>query len=432
MNQPLQALLKKLLSIFGAVMLTIPIAFLVRMFFLSSVLGTRIPYLTFYPAVMITSFYGGWIAGMLAATSSCLILHFFWPLLAEQPFVTDFGELLGMYTFLLNCALLAGVAETARRARTQAILAKDRAEAANRAKSVFLANMSHELRTPLNAILGFSRLLNKDPVATEEQKESFGIITRSGEHLLNVINNVLDISKIEAGRVEMEEAPIDLRRFIHDIRLMTATQAVEKGLSFEVEQSQDLPSYVTADQGKLRQVLINLIGNAVKYTPHGGVTLRVRCLNTDKPQTALVRFEVEDTGPGIRKEDQERLFHPFVQLASQTPAEAGTGLGLAISKQYVELMGGRIGLDSDPGKGSLFYFEIPVGIPSSGSVPAELRQDRITGLAAGQPRYRLLIVEDQRESRLLLRKLLEPLGCELREAVNDKRRWTFFRSGSPT
>lgn len=310
-------------------------------------------------------------------------------------------------------------------------VAKEAAEASNRAKSVFLANMSHELRTPLNAVLGFSRLLNNDRNATPEQKESLNIITRSGEHLLDLVNNVLDISKIEAGRVELEKADVDLHQLVHEMRSMMYVRAVEKGLSFIVEQAPDLPRYVTVDKNKLRQVLINLIGNAVKYTRIGGVLLRAGIVSKEREPQARVCFEVEDTGPGIPAEDRERIFHPFVQLNDRSTTEAGTGLGLAISKQFVDLMGGEIAIESKPGKGSVFHVEVPVELPSIKEIPATVWHRHIIGLAQGHPRYRLLIVEDQHENLLLMHKLLDPLGFELRDAANGREALEIFTEWHP-
>ena len=309
--------------------------------------------------------------------------------------------------------------------------AKGAAEAANRAKSVFLANMSHELRTPLNAVLGFSQVMKNSPDVTMDQIEDLNIIIRSGEHLLNLINNVLDISKIESGRVELEASDIDLSQLLQEMKSLMYVRAHEKGLDFTLEQSPGLTRPVVADAGKLRQVLLNLLGNAIKYTTSGGVSLRAMPAEKEGAGPIRVRFEVEDTGPGIRKEDRERIFSPFVQLGDRMPTEAGTGLGLAISKQYVELMGGRLCVAGEPGKGSIFHFEIPVTVLPPEATLAEPRRGRVIGPAQGQPRYRLLIAEDQPENRLLLRKLLEPLGFDPREAANGQEAVAIFTQWRP-
>jgi signal transduction histidine kinase/DNA-binding NarL/FixJ family response regulator len=309
--------------------------------------------------------------------------------------------------------------------------AKEKAETANRAKSVFLANMSHELRTPLNAVLGFSQLMKNSPNVTDEQRENLNIITRSGEHLLNLINNVLDISKIESGRVALEKSDLDLYQLVDEMKSMMHERAVGKGLRFTVEQSPDLPRYIAVDAGKLRQVLINLIGNAIKYTRSGGVILRAIAAYKESSECVRVRFEVEDSGPGIRQEDRERIFSPFVQLEDRPSSEAGSGLGLAICKQYVELMGGEIGVAGEPGKGSVFSFEISATLLPSGAIPAAPRRGHVIGPAKGEPRRRLLIAEDHPKNRLLLRKLLEPLGFDIREAVTGQEAVAIFEEWRP-
>ncbi len=336
----------------------------------------------------------------------------------------DYGQALLMTGTLIDITRL-------KQAEADLAEAKARAEAANRAKSTFLANMSHELRTPLNAVLGFSRLLKNDSDVTPHQQETLDVVVRSGEHLLNLINNVLDMAKIESGRVALKESEVDLNQLLHEMQSLMGVGAVEKGLRFALEHDPDLPRFVTVDAGKLRQVLLNLLGNAIKYTDSGGVKLRARLASLHGSEKAKVRFEVEDSGRGISQEDCQRIFFPFVQLGDQAPAQAGTGLGLAICKQHVELMGGKIGVTSQPGKGSVFYFEIPVSVLPSVGERDELKPRRILGLAEGQPRYRLLIVEDQPDNRLLLRRLLTPLGFELREAANGLEAVALFEQWHP-
>jgi signal transduction histidine kinase/DNA-binding NarL/FixJ family response regulator len=310
-------------------------------------------------------------------------------------------------------------------------IAKEKSEAANRAKSVFLANMNHELRTPLNAVLGFSHLMINAPDVTAEQRENLNIISRSGEHLLNLINNVLEISKIESGRIALEKSHFDLHLLIHEVKLLMAVRASGKGLSFAVEQQPDIPRHVSTDPGKLRQILINLLGNAIKFTKSGGVALRAMVVEQEANQRLWIRFQVEDTGSGIREEDRERIFSPFVQLGEQPPTEAGTGLGLTICKQYVELMEGRIGVANNLDRGSVFHIEVPVEVLAAGPIPVEPWRGRVTGLAEGQPLYRILIAEDQLEGRLLLCKLLEPLGFDIREALDGREAVMLFERWHP-
>jgi CheY-like chemotaxis protein len=280
-------------------------------------------------------------------------------------------------------------------------------------------------------VLGFSRLLKSGPDVAPRQQEMLGIIVRSGEHLLTLINNVLDMAKIESGRVMLEDSEIDLHRLVHEIQSLMGVGAAEKGLQFSLECAPDVPRFVGVDAGKLRQVLLNLVGNAIKYTDSGGVTLRARLTSSAESERAHVRFEVEDSGPGINQEDCKRIFLPFVQVGDHASVQAGTGLGLAICKQYIDLMRGQIGVASQPGKGTVFYFDIPVTVLPSMAEHDELKPRRILGLAEGQPCYRLLIAEDQPENRLLLRRLLDPLGFELRDAANGQEAVALFEQWHP-
>jgi signal transduction histidine kinase/CheY-like chemotaxis protein len=310
--------------------------------------------------------------------------------------------------------------------------AKRIAEDANQAKSVFLANMSHELRTPMNAVLGFSRILQDDPDITPVQRQSLDIINRSGSHLLNLINDILDMAKIEAGRIVIEPEPFDLGELIRDIVDMMRERAQSKHLYLLHEEKSGFPRFIEADPYKLRQILINLIGNAIKYTDTGGISLRLDIRpNPKKSQHNLLICEIEDSGVGIALEDQKKIFKPFVQVGKNT-AQKGTGLGLPITQQYIKLMGGTISVSSILNGGSLFKVVLPVKKVSEIEIMLiKPNQNRVIGLQTGQPAYRLLTVDDQLEGRLLLKKLLEPLGFEMREACNGEEAVAFFQQWQP-
>ncbi|MGH8807185.1 MAG: ATP-binding protein [Noviherbaspirillum sp.] len=239
--------------------------------------------------------------------------------------------------------------------------AKERAEVANQAKTTFLASMSHELRTPLNAVLGYTQILKRDTNLEARQIASLDTIQQSGEHLLTLITDLLDLSKIEAGKFELYESAVDLRAFLQVIVDIIRVKAEQKGLGFIFEATSDLPQFVRVDEQRLRQVLLNLLGNAVKFTDHGEVSLRVRHTQQDGGRI-LLSFEVGDTGIGMRPEQFERIFQPFEQVGDVRRRFGGTGLGLSISRQLVRLMGSDIHVASSPGRGSLFSFALPMRI----------------------------------------------------------------------
>jgi signal transduction histidine kinase/ligand-binding sensor domain-containing protein/CheY-like chemotaxis protein len=299
--------------------------------------------------------------------------------------------------------------------------AKDAAESANRAKSAFLANMSHELRSPLNVMLGFAQVMSRDAQLPQEAHKNLEIILHSGEHLLALINQVLDLSKVEAGRMTLDEVNFDLYRLLEDIEEMFILKAQDKHLELLFDRPADLPRYLRADAVKLRQILINLIGNALKFTASGGVAVRVRGLNAPQDAALQLRFEVEDTGPGIPPDEMASLFEAFTQTSSGRQVQDGTGLGLAISRRFVELMGGEITVKSEVGSGTTFAFSVQCRVADPVHTLESNQRQRVVGLEPGQPQYRVLVVDDNAFNRQLLVKLLMPFGFELREAENGQQ-----------
>lgn len=307
--------------------------------------------------------------------------------------------------------------------------AKETAERANMAKSAFLANMSHEIRTPLNAILGFGTILERDLTLSETQAEQVRTINRSGRHLLKLINDILDMSRIEAGRLALHNAPFCLQDLLDDLEAMFRVRAEEKGLSLSLERDANLPCNVVGDEAKLRQVLVNMTGNAVKFTKQGSVTLRVRMEAPAETGPRLV-LEVEDTGPGIPPEELTHIFDAFRQ--SEAGREAGgTGLGLSISKRLVDLMGGELAVRSTLGAGSCFTASIPVEPSAETSSQPKTPPRRIAGVERNEAEGPLLIVDDVKENRDILKALLAPLGFALREAENGREALRIFEEERP-
>lgn len=309
---------------------------------------------------------------------------------------------------------------------------KEKAEASNRAKSAFLANMSHELRTPLNAILGFSTLMTQSSDIPETEKDNLKIINHSGEHLLQLVNDVLDMSKIEAGHVRLDAEDFDLGELIRNITDMMRIRASEKGLQLLVDQTSKFPRIIHGDAPKLRQILINLLSNAIKFTNQGGITLRLDTLEDDDCNLVL-KFEVEDSGTGIEQKDIERIFMPFEQLANAT-SQKGTGLGLAITRQFVNMMGGDIHVQSKPNEGSIFSFSIQVkhattdvDLISHGGPGGKT----VISLADGEPEWRILVVEDQLENQLLIQKILKQIGFQVKIAENGAKGIELFQTWQP-
>lgn len=311
-------------------------------------------------------------------------------------------------------------------------LAKNTAEAANEAKSIFLANMSHELRTPLNAVLGFSEIMDRDTDVSPKQQENLRIINRSGQHLLGLINDVLDMSKIESGHVELDPEQVDLHRLLSDIRDVFRVRAASQDLEFWFELNPIVPRYAVVDGGKLRQVLMNLLGNAINFTETGQVRLVVDAEALPENHWQL-RVEVHDTGVGIPPKKIGAIFEPFMQVGHSPQNNQGTGLGLAISRQFIRLMDGDITVDSIPGHGSVFRFAIPILAVDSleAAHGGDAHGKQIVGLEANQPQWRILIVEDVAENRLLLRRLLESVGFIVREAWDGQEGIQVFQDWQP-
>ena len=338
------------------------------------------------------------------------------------------------------------------------------ADTANRAKSEFLSSMSHELRTPLNAILGFSQVMARDSSLNNQHQEHLEIINRAGEHLLALINDILEMSKIEAGRSQLNQSSFNLMHLLETLEEMFRLKAKSKKLQLNFEVVDGVPHFVNGDEGKLRQILINLVGNAIKFTEMGSVTLRVKknveeslavetaaiqtkpafagsdqsaqadfdCVDANSIRPVfLLQFEIEDTGSGIAAAEMNKLFEPFEQTKTGHKSQQGTGLGLSISRKFVQMMGGDITISSIPGLGSKFAFDIEIRLADPTDVKMVKPQKEVIGLAPNQPEYRILVVDDRPDNCLVIVRLLSPLGILVREARNGQEAIAVWEDWQP-
>ncbi|MEO0867063.1 MAG: ATP-binding protein [Cyanobacteria bacterium J06642_11] len=301
--------------------------------------------------------------------------------------------------------------------------AKEVADKANQAKSEFLANMSHELRTPLNGILGYAQILQRNRQATREQKSGLAVVQQCAQHLLTLINDILDLSKIEARKLELAPHPLNLKNFLHGIKEICRIKAEPKNLTFDYHALNQLPIAIKADEKRLGQVLINLLGNAVKFTDQGHVTLKVGSLETTQrtnPPQCRLRFQVEDSGIGMTQAQLEKIFLPFEQVGGTEHRAQGTGLGLAISRQIVELMGGTLQVKSTYGQGSTFWFDLTFEVAENWKSQQSRTSAADTLVGYEGDRRTILVIDDRWENRSVLTHLLSPLGFTIIEAENGK------------
>jgi CheY-like chemotaxis protein len=306
--------------------------------------------------------------------------------------------------------------------------ARHAAEAANRAKSEFLANMSHELRTPLNAVLGYAQLLAMDGGLSPRQARGVDAIHQSGEHLLALINDILDLARIEAGRTELNPEPVNVSDFLQTVVNLMRVKAEEKQLAFVFDAGAGLPEAVLADERRLRQVLLNLLGNAIKFTDQGTVTLRASA-EPKGPAEVLMRLDVEDTGVGMRPEELQRIFQPFEQVGDMQRRSGGTGLGLAISRALVHDMGGQVQVSSEYGRGTRFRVELPLPVAQPAGSAASRKQP-VVARYQGPPR-RVLVVDDVAANRALMCDYLTDVGFAVAQASDGSEMLSAARGFRP-
>jgi signal transduction histidine kinase/CheY-like chemotaxis protein len=289
-------------------------------------------------------------------------------------------------------------------------ISMEEATSANKAKSIFLARMSHELRTPLNAILGFANLLKKSQNINEQEKKNLEVINRSGNHLLNIINEILELSKIEAGKIELVPKTFEFHELIKDIESMFAFRCESKDLKFNLNVNINIPNIIKADEQRLKQILINLLGNSLKFTKQGDISLNIY------EQSGKLFFEVKDTGIGIDKYNLKKIFKPFEQIKKDDYSQNGTGLGLSITKELISLMGGNIYVKSFIGIGSEFYFSIDYEFGNENEIIKENNTKELIGIEYQNLEKSILVVDDIKENRELVLQILSQYGFKIYEA----------------
>ncbi|MDZ8108171.1 MAG: ATP-binding protein [Nostoc sp. DedQUE12a] len=364
-----------------------------------------------------------WISGCLKALTAIISIYTAFALISLMPQALTLPSPAQLE--VINRALSTEIVER-KRIEQELRKAEEVAQNSSQAKSEFLANMSHELRTPLNGILGYTQILQRTESLSEKGRKGLGVIYQCGSHLLTLINDVLDLSKIEARKLELHPVDFYLPAFIDSVTEICRIRAEQKVIAFEVQLDPDLPTGIHGDEKRLRQVLINLLSNAIKFTNQGSVSFKVQVIGQESDANGKtnykIRFEVIDTGAGIKPEQAEKIFQPFEQVGNQKRQSEGTGLGLAISQKIVLLMGGQIQVQSTLGKGSTFWFEAK--FPESkdwAKVSRAVDQGTIAGYV-GQRRT-ILIADDKWENRSVIVNLLEPVGFTVIEASHGQEAW---------
>ena len=394
------------------------------------ILESKVVFITFYPAIMLVALYSGIIGGILATAFACIIIVYCWQWIVAVPFIQTNADWLSMAVFAFTSIMISIITENMRQANKLAKEAEEKSKAANEAKGAFLSNMSHELRAPLNSILGYSQLMQRDASLSEENVKNLTIINKSGDHLLSLINDILEIAKIESRKSDLILAPFDFEDMIKDIDNMLRLRAEAKNLSFTISGIDKVSRSLIGDALKIRMVLINLIGNAIKFTETGYVALSFDTKDQEGQDFSL-HVEIEDTGHGISENERHKLFEFFSQTESGRVSQAGTGLGLAISQEYVRLMGGRIDVSSRLGTGSKFYFDIHLQIASENSNHQRALLKTVTGFRNDVINPKILVAEDVRENRDLLIKLLESTNFQVVSAENGQEALKKFEEHDP-